>query len=509
MMSFSGADDADQQCLLYFEEGGALPKSYGNSEKIAEARMTRHEAYPKESKLLPAAATLRDWLDRLAATERLSIVRPGVELVYELAAIAKRLDGTKATFFPHPGGHSGSVVSGLVSNRGWMAEALGVAEGELVRHFQKAAANPVPWREASQAAAQEVVHSKNIDLNKLLPIPTHNEHDSGPYIAAGLTIARDPETGVQNVSIHRCQVSGPDRIGILLLPRHTDHFFRKAEAKGEPLEVAIVVGVDPASLLASQAIVPVGHDELEIAGALRGSPLDVVKCKTNDVRVPAEAEIVIEGYLLPKIREPEGPFGEFPQYYGERADRHVVKVNAVTHRKNPIFHTIVGGGLEHLLLGAIPREATILATLQRSFPGVQDVHLSLGGVGRYHLYVKLRKTQHGEAKNVLLGAFAAHYDIKYAVVVDPDVDIHNPQEVEWALSTRFQADRDTVIIAHSQCSKLDPSTESGLGAKMGLDATIPIGAPEMKFKRIRVPGEETVNLAKVVASGSDWRAALA
>jgi 2,5-furandicarboxylate decarboxylase 1 len=471
--------------------------------------MTRHEAYPKASEVLTPAATLRDWLDRLAATDRLSIMRPGIGLVYELAAIAKRLDGTKATFFPHPGGHGGSVVSGLVSDRGWMAEALGVKESELVRHFQKAAANPLPWREVSQGSAQEVVHGRDIDVLKLMPIPTHNEHDSGPYIAAGLTIARDPETGAQNVAIHRCQISAPDRIGILLLPRHTDHFFRKAEAKGEPLAVAVVIGVDPASLLASQAIVPVGHDELQIAGALRGSPLQVVKCKTNDVRVPAEAEIVIEGHLLAGIREPEGPFGEFPQYYGERADRHVIKVNAVTHRRNPIFHTIVGGGLEHLLLGAIPREATILATLQRSFPGVQDVHLSLGGIGRYHLYVKLKKTQHGEAKNVLLGAFAAHYDIKYAVVVDPDVDIHNPREVEWAIATRFQADRDMVIVGNSQCSKLDPSTREGVGAKMGLDATIPLDAPEMKFKRIRVPGEESVNLAKVVAPGSDWRAALA
>ena len=180
----------------------------------------------------------------------------------------------------------------------------------------------------------------------------------------------------------------------------------------------------------------------------------------------------------------------------------------MTHRIRPIFHTIVGGGLEHLLLGAIPREATILATLQRSFPGVQDVHLSLGGVGRYHLYVKLKKTQSGEGKNVLLGAFAAHYDIKHAVVVDTDVDIHDPAEVEWAISTRFQADRDLVIVSHSQGSKLDPSTDRGVGAKMGLDATIPVDAPPMKFKRIRVPGEDEVDLDKVVTRGTDWREAL-
>ena len=321
--------------------------------------------------------------------------------------------------------------------------------------------------------------------------------------------ARDPETGAQNVAILRCQISGPDRIGLLVLPRHTDNFFRKAEGAGRGLEVALVVGVDPACLLASQAIVPLGRDELEIAGALTGAPLDVVKCLTNDVRVPAEAEIVIEGRILPEIREPEGPFGEFPQYYGERANRHVMQVDAVTHRENPIFHMIVGGGLEHLLLGAIPREATILNTLQRSFPGVQDVHLALGGVGRYHLYIKLRSTQEGEAKNVLLGAFAAHYDIKHAVVVDADVDIHDPREVEWAVATRFQADRDLVVISHSQGSKLDPSARNGVGAKMGLDATIPIDAPEMKFKRIRVPGEAEVDLAAAITPGADWRKAVA
>ncbi|MGU3539874.1 UbiD family decarboxylase [Methylobacterium sp. A54F] len=451
--------------------------------------------------------SLRDWLDRLGGSGRLSVARPGIGLRHEAAAVANRLDGRTATLFPRPGGQRGTIVSGLVSSRAWMAEALGTHEDRLITHFQRACAEPLPWRERETGPAQAVVHRGAIDILRLLPVPTLNEHDSGPYISAGLMISRDPETGAQNVAILRCQISGPDRIGVLVLPRHTDNFYRKAEAAGRGLEVALVVGVDPACLLASQAIVPLGHDELEIAGALTGAPLDVVKCLTNDVRVPAEAEIVIEGRILPEVREPEGPFGEFPQYYGERARRHVMAVDAVTHRENPIFHMIVGGGLEHLLLGAIPREATILASLQRNFPGVEDVHLSLGGVGRYHLYVKLRKSQEGEAKNVLLGAFAAHYDIKHAVVVDTDVDIHDPQEVEWAVSTRFQADRDLVVIAGSQGSKLDPSAREGVGAKMGLDATAPLDAPPMKFTRIRVPGEAEVDLAAVIVPEADWRAA--
>lgn len=283
-----------------------------------------------------------------------------------------------------------------------------------------------------------------------------------------------------------------------------------AERAGQPLDVAIVIGVDPLTLLSSQAIAPLDFDELTIAGALHGVPLRVVKCVTSELRVPAETEIVVEGRVLPQVRELEGPFGEFPQYYGERAKRHVIQVMAVTQRKDALFHTIVGGGLEHLLLGGIPREATLLAHLRRSFPNVRDVHLARGGVCRYHLYVQIAKRQEGEAKNVMMGAFAGHYDVKHVIVVDEDVDIHNPTEIEWAVATRFQADKDLVIVPESQGSKLDPTTRNGVGAKMGMDATKPLEADEMKFKRIRVPGEDKIDLAKAVGPvpAASWRKAL-
>ena len=455
---------------------------------------------------LPEAAskpitTLRGWLDHLASQGRLAVMRPGLALRHEVAGAAKRLDGRQATYFPRPGGHEIPVVSGLVSDRGWMAEAMGVPPSGLLQRFQDAAANPVPCREVADAPAQAVVHGTP-DLGAL-PIPPHNELDSGAYITAGLLIARNPKTGIQNVSIHRLQVSGPDRMGVLLLPRHTLSYLHLAEEAGHDLEVAVVVGVDPLTLLSSQAIAPLDADELEIAGALHGAPLPVVKCRTNAVRVPAEAEIVIEGRILLRAREPEGPFGEFPQYYGERADRHVLQVDAITHRRDPLFHTIVGGGLEHLLLGGIPREATLLSHLRRSFPGVRDVHLARGGVCRYHLHVQLEQRSEGEAKNVILGAFGGHYDIKQVVVVDPDVDIHDPAEVEWAVATRFQADRDLVVVAGAQGSKLDPSTRDGVG----LDATVPFGAPPLKFKRISIPGEHELDLAALIdpRPASGWR----
>lgn len=453
--------------------------------------------------------TLRGWLDHLAARDRLAIIQSGISLEFQLAAISKRLDGQKATLFPHPDGHAIPVISGLVSDRQWIAEAMGVEPKDVLARFQDAALNPLPWEEVRGAPVQQVVH-RDVDLYKQLPLPVHNEHDNGAYITAGLLIARNPVTGVQNVSIHRLQVSGPNRLGALLLPRHTHMFFEMAEGTGQPLDVAIVVGVDPLTLLSSQAIVPIDFDELTIAGALHGVPLPVVKCVTSELRVPAEAEIVIEGRLLPQVREMEGSFGEFPQYYGEPAKRHVIEITALTHRKDAMFHTIVGGGLEHLLLGGIPREATMLVHLQRCFPNVRDVHLARGGVCRYHLYVQIAKRQDGEAKNIMMGAFAGHYDIKQVIVVDEDVDIHNPTEVEWAVATRFQADRDLLVVAESQGSKLDPSTCNGVGAKMGLDATKPLNAKEMTFKRIRVPGEDVVDVEKVLSGvvGASWRQAV-
>jgi len=463
--------------------------------------------------------SLRAWLAHLQATQRLAIARSGMALKHELAAVAKRLDGRQATYFPAPDGHAMPVVSGFMARRAWIAEALGVPQSELLDRFRVAAGAPLPWAEvpAGQAPCQQVVHrgADLRDLRELLPVPTHSEHDNGPYLTAGLVIARNPGTGKQNVSIHRIQVHAARRMGILMLPRHLLAFYKEAEHRGEALPVAVVIGVDPLTLLASQAIAPQDSDELEIAGALHGAPLPVVRCLTHDVRVPAAAEVVIEGRILPDVQEPEGPFGEFPRYYSSRESREVIEVDLVSHRRGALFHTIVPAEMEHLLLGAIPREATLLAHLQRSFANVLDVHLSIGGVGRYHLYVKMHKTHEGQPKNVLLAALGAHYDLKQVIVVDDDVDVHDPQQVEWAVATRFQADRDLIVVPGAQGSVLDPSTTldhaaysaadgsvppqwRGMSAKMGLDATRPVAYAEHVFTRVRIPGEDSIDLTTAI-----------
>lgn len=434
--------------------------------------------------------TLRSWLDRLEETGRLARSKPEVPLEFTLAAIAKRCDGDKATLFPKPGGHPLTVVSGLVSVRSWIAEAMGVEEADMLDRYRNAVLNPVPWTEVAAAPAQQVVIEKDLNISEALPIPVHNEHDAGAYITAGLVIAANPKTGVQNVSINRIQISGPNRLGILILPRDLHRFYDAAEEAGEALSVAIVVGVDPLTLLASQAILPIDRDELEVAGAQHGAPLPVVKCRTNEVRVPAEAEIVIEGRLLPEVREEEGPFGEFPQYYGPAGKRQVIEIDAITRREDALFHTIVPAAMEHLLLGGIPREASLIAHLQRTFPSVKDVHLSRGGVCRYHLVVKIAKRWDGEPKNIMMGAFAGHADIKQVIVVDEDVDILDPVAVEWAVSTRFQASTDLMVVAGAQGSRLDPSGMDGRVDKMGLDATKPLDGDPFTFTVVHVPGED-------------------
>ncbi|MBU3544284.1 UbiD family decarboxylase [Polynucleobacter sp. MWH-Mekk-B1] len=455
---------------------------------------------------------LRPWLAHLASTNRLVATKKNIFLKHELAAIAKKLDGKSGVFFPDPGGHSIPVVSGFMSSRSWIAEAMGVEEGALLHSFRLAADNPLPCKLVDDAPCQEVVH-RDFDIRTLLPVPTHSEHDSGPYITAGLVIARNPKTGIQNVSINRIQVNSKDRMAVLILPRHLHAFQQAAEELNQSLPVAVVIGVDPLTLLASQAIAPIDSDELEIAGALHGEPLEVISCLTNDVRVPANSEIVIEGHIPPNVRELEGPFGEYPKYYSSQEKRQVIVVDAVTHRKNPIFHTIVPAELEHLLLGSIPREATILSYLRRSFPGVLDVHLSLGGVGRYHLYVQIKKTHEGLPKNVIAGAFSSHYDVKHVVVVDEDVDVHVPSQVEWAIATRFQAKRGLVVIHDAQGSVLDPSTTVGLpidvdgvipshyqgmSSKLGFDATKPLVYEGHVFTKVKIPGEDEVDLEAVL-----------
>ena len=438
--------------------------------------------------------SMRQWLTVLAEERLLKVVSRKVSLQHELAAVGKRADGRWAVQFNHPGGFDIPVVTGIAGSRALIAKAMGVAVPSVSEHFSWAQAHPSACQIVDRATAPvKQVRAGAVDLG-CLPIPVHHEKDGGRYLTAGLLVSKDPSTGSRNVSIHRLQVLGPDRMGILILPRHLAHFYRAAEQKGDALEVAIAIGVDPLLLLSSQALTPLGVDEFTIASTLYGEPLKLVKCETVDLEVPAEAEIVLEGRILPDTRETEGPFGEYPNYYGPASLKPVIELTAMTTRRNPIYHTIVPATLEHLLIGSIPREGGMLQVIRSAVPNTLAVHLTPGGTCRYHAVVQIDKRNEGEAKNAMLAAFASSQEIKRVVVVDKDVDIFDPVEVEWAIATRFQAGRDCTIITRALGSKLDPSGDDGISDKLGIDATVPLGADPFRYERIRIPGEKDIDV---------------
>lgn len=440
--------------------------------------------------------SLRQWMSILQQKGRLKTVSCPVDPLYELAAVGEKADGLYAVCFNNVTGYRMPVVTGLAGDRDLFAAALGTTREEVVRKFGEAVENPRPCVVVPDAEApvKEVVLRKGFDLAQFLPAPVHHIKDGGRYITAAVLVAKHPDTGVRNISIHRLQVLGPDRLGILILPRHLWQFFDLAEKRNEPLEVSLAIGLHPLVLLASQATTAPGVDELEIASALLGRPLALARCESVNLEAPAEAEIVLEGHLLPGVRELEGPFGEYPKYYGPASPKPVIRVTAISHRREPIYHSIIPATMEHLLLGAIPREAVMLRLVRHAAPGVTAVHLTPAGGCRYHAVVAIDKRHEGEAKNAIFAALASSSEVKHVVVVDRDIDIFNAEEVEWAIATRCQAGRDVFIVRGAQGNKLDPSSDDGISDKMGIDATIPLEAPAGRFEKIANPWLDKVDL---------------
>jgi len=436
----------------------------------------------------------RTWLEAWEKNGWLTRIPKPVDPQYTLGAITKKLEKEKAVFFEQVSGYAIPLVTNFFFSRQALAAALNTKEKDLIPLFREAMEKPQACEITGNAPFLENVLTKNFNLLKIFPIPTYHERDAGPYITGGIIIAKDPETGIRNASIHRIRVFEDGVTSLLILPRHLNLCLQKCEQMKRPLEVAVAIGVDPFTLLASQAILPFGVDELEVANAMRSSfPLKLARCATVDVEVPVHAEIVLEGIIDPSQTRVEGPFGEFPRYYSPQAPRPTFRLKAICHRKDPLFYSILPAGREHLLLGAIPREASILADVQRAAPSVRAVHLTYGGTCRYHLVISLAKKSEGETRMAMLAAMANNADIKHVVVVDEDIDIFDMEQVEWAMATRFQGDRDLLVVPQIQTSLLDPSSAGGIGTKLGIDATAPLGSLEEDFKSIAIPGYQKVN----------------
>ena len=388
------------------------------------------------------------------------------------------------------------MVINAQASRRLMAMALECEPHELARRFSERQARPIAPVEVSQGPVHEVIRlGDEVDLRGI-PLLTHYDVNAAPYITAGIVVAADPDTGGEKHELQPADDGGQARAENFYGHRQTslDSAQQAGEPQRTPLPIAIVIGVHPLFSLGAQALTPADEDEYAVIGGMMNEPLRLIKAKTVPILVPADAEMIIEGKILPHVRGVEGPFGEFTGHAVNSDDRQVIEVTAVTHRKGYIFQDIHAGYTEHKLMGAVPREAALLKAVRQSVPTVKNVCMPVSGNCRFHAYISIAKRTPGQAKNAICAAFAADMLLKHVVIVDDDIDVFDEERVLWAISNRFQADRGLVVIANAQGSELDPSAgPGGVNAKMGLDATKPLGdfpaelrVPDEVMKRIRL-----------------------
>ena len=433
----------------------------------------------------------RSALERLSRAGRVLTYGETVDPHLHLAAIMKKLDGQEMLHFPNVKGHSMPVVGNLLSSRENCEAAFGVDFNGIRSLVDRALSSPIPPQVVANAPAQEVVLTSGFDLRELLPALFHAPTDAGRYITAGIVVVKDPETGVYNASYHRLQLLGPDKLGIKLdFGRHLRLAFERAQANGQPLEVAVCIGADlglhfTAATMGSQ--MPEDADELAAAGGLAGRPLAVTKAVSRDLLVPAEAEIILEGTISATEEAMEGPFGEFVGFAAPAADAPILSVTAVTHRKNPIYHAINGYGRETIMLRKYVLEASLLKVLRPAVPIVVDADMTAGGLHRFHAVIQVRKdkSQHnGLQRNAVLAAFGALKDLDLVIVVDDDIDIRDSMDVEYALATRMEASKDIFTIPGARGHEYVRVSDGGIRTKLGIDATVPFEDKE-RFRRVK------------------------
>jgi 2,5-furandicarboxylate decarboxylase 1 len=421
------------------------------------------------------AQDLRSYLDlvKRKKPEDFVIVSREVDPAYEITALVVKLEreGRRRPIllFERVKGSRFPVLTNLHASRSRLALAIGSGPDQMLKTYLAAMDQPIPPRVVPTGPVKDVVvKGASLDLFDL-PQVLHHEGDAGPYVTAAISFARDPAEPTWNCAYNRLMIKGRDTTSIhLTTGKHLWEFQRRAEALNRPLPVAFALGVHPAIALGALAIGSIDEDERGIMGGLFGEALELVRCETSDVLVPAHAEMVIEAEIRPHERTAEGPFGEFTGYsLGER-QREVVQVTAITHRAGAMFHDISVAHLDHLLLSTIPMEANLYRAVRSMVPSVKAVRVP----APFTCYVSIEQRVPGQAKNAIMAVLGADLYMKRVVVVDHDVDVFDDRQVTWAIATRCQPDRDLAIVTHARGSDLDPSTpEDGYTAKWGVDAT--------------------------------------
>jgi 2,5-furandicarboxylate decarboxylase 1 len=340
-----------------------------------------------------------------------------------------------------------------------------------------------------------VLKGDRADLS-LLPIPTHNALDAGPYICSGLGICKDPESGRHNVGIYRHMVHDRRTLGAWIYQAHHGYYiWRRYAERNQPMDFAIAIGHHPGALMGAISRFPGVGGEYEGSGGLLGEPLELVKGETVDLLVPARAEIVVEGQIHPTELRQEGPFGEWPRYYTATGPKPVMQVTAITLRKRPIYLDIFAAHPEHNIVGGLPRMGSVYRRVREVVPSVKAVNMPMSGGARAHCYISMKKNTDGEPKLAAFAALMTENNIKLVILVDDDIDVFNEPEVLWAVATRFEADRDLIVMPYCLGGQIFPTAydwtrnnPGKMNTKVIMDATKP--APPTPFpERAQVPKE--------------------
>jgi UbiD family decarboxylase len=390
-------------------------------------------------------------------------------------------DQTRPVMFENIAG--ARLIGNLWSTRDRIAHALNTSREEMIHRIAEAHASP---KEPRLMEGAEVLSNSTDDVDlTTLPIPKFYSGDGGPYITGGVLVGE--WEGARNVSFHRLMVSGKRSAVARLVPRHLFAMHESAKSGGKDLPIAVVIGACPPVLIAAASSLAYGDDELNLASGLRtlawNEPVEVVKLPGSGLVVPAIAEYILEGRITTRTA-PEGPFVDITGTVDVVREQPIVEIDRMYHMDEPIFHTILPGGFEHYMMMGLPKEPVIYKAVSAVVPRVRAVRLTEGGCSWLHGVVSIRKQKQGDGKNAILAALASHASMKRVVVVDEDIDPFDDHAVEWALATRFQAGRDMVVLEGTRGSSLDPSAD-GTTAKMGMDATMPMGADRAKFELVK------------------------
>jgi 2,5-furandicarboxylate decarboxylase 1 len=441
------------------------------------------------------AANFRSYLDALKKNDELTVISKSTDL-RDVAALVPQSD--KALLFTNVRGYGMPVASGLLQSRTRIAIGMGVPYEKIEAKLRSAMEHPVKPKRAPRAPVKDVILTKNkVDLYQL-PVPVFSVMDGGPMITAGVVIAEDPEFGL-NAGVYRMMLKEKNITGIdIVTPNNLRKFAERALQRKKPLPISVSIGTHPAELVASTFKANLGVNELTFAGGLRAQAIPLADGETIPVPCIADAEIVLEGEILPEgWVHPEGPFCEFNRLMGGIHMNPRVRIKAIMHRKEPIYYAL-HMPWENIWMSAPIYEAAAWRVLHEAGVQATAINVTPGGCCHWHIVAAIKK-QPGDGKNAIL-ALLSVADIKHVTIVDDDIDAFDPTDVEWAVATRVQADRDVLIVSNARSKPLDPSLPPTPGripttAKMGIDATIPEDVPRIRYNRIVYFNQNKIKLA--------------